>query len=54
MKALGIDGPVLFPLAEDLPYLAEAAERRRAPGALWRSGAGTREWRSWSARCRSR
>jgi len=33
MKALGIDGPVLFPLEEDLPYLAKplsADERARA------------------------
>jgi formamidase len=33
LKGLGIDGPVLFPVAEDLPYLARplsAAERERA------------------------
>src|SRR4051794_34014558 len=33
VKGLGIDGPVLFPLAEDLPFLArplDADERRRA------------------------
>ena len=34
IKGLGIDGPVLFPLAEDLPFLARpltADERARAP-----------------------
>jgi formamidase len=33
LKGLGVDGPVLFPLLEDLPYLARplsAAERERA------------------------
>jgi formamidase len=33
LKGLGIDGPILFPVAEDLPYLAKplsADERRRA------------------------
>ena len=33
IKGLGIDGPVLFPLAEDLPFLAQpltAEERARA------------------------
>jgi acetamidase/formamidase len=33
LKGLGVDGPVLFPVAEDLPYLARplsAAERERA------------------------
>ena len=33
VKGLGIDGPVLFPVAEDLPFLARplsAAERARA------------------------
>ena len=33
LKSIGIDGPVLFPLVEDLPYLAKPLsdeERRRA------------------------
>ena len=33
LKGLGIDGPVLFPVAEDLPFLAQpltAGERERA------------------------
>jgi acetamidase/formamidase len=33
MKGLGVDGPILFPLAEDLPYLAKplsGEERARA------------------------
>ena len=36
IKGLGIDGPVLFPVAEDLPFLARpltADERARARGA---------------------
>ena len=33
IKGLGIDGPVLFPLAEDLPFLAKPLTRRGAhPG----------------------
>ena len=53
IKGLGIDGPVLFPLAEDLPFLAKpltAEERARARGAGRPRG---RRRRSRS-RCRSR
>jgi formamidase len=41
VKGLGIDGPVLFPLAEDLPFLARplsADERRRAEALARRHG----------------
>src|SRR5262245_6289874 len=41
IKGLGIDGPVLFPLAEDLPFLARplsAAERTRAQALAEREG----------------
>jgi acetamidase/formamidase len=41
LKGLGIDGPVLFPLAEDLPYLARplsADERMRAETVARRYG----------------
>ena len=37
VKGLGIDGPVLFPLAEDLPFLAKPLT---ADGARARAGAG--------------
>ena len=43
IKGLGIDGPVLFPLAEDLPFLAKpltAAERARAEALAAREGVG--------------
>ena len=42
IKGLGIDGPVLFPLAEDLPFLAKpltAAERDRALALAEKQGA---------------
>ena len=41
IKGLGIDGPVLFPLAEDLPFLAKpltAEERARAQALAAREG----------------
>ena len=41
IKGLGIDGPVLFPVAEDLPYLAQpltAAEREQALALARRHG----------------
>jgi acetamidase/formamidase len=41
LKGLGIDGPVLFPVAEDLPYLAQplsAAERVQALAVARRHG----------------
>ena len=53
IKGLGIDGPVLFPLAEDLPFLAKpltAAERARAAGARRAAKASARS----RSRCRSR
>ena len=43
VKGLGIDGPVLFPLAEDLPFLAKpltAGERSRAQALAAREGVG--------------
>jgi acetamidase/formamidase len=43
IKGLGIDGPVLFPLAEDLPFLAKpltAEERTRAQALAAREGVG--------------
>ena len=43
IKGLGIDGPVLFPLAEDLPFLAKpltAEERARAGVLAAREGVG--------------
>ena len=43
IKGLGIDGPVLFPLAEDLPFLAKpltAGERSRAQALAAREGVG--------------
>ena len=46
IKGLGIDGPVLFPLAEDLPFLAKpltAAERARAEALAAREGVGALE-----------
>src|SRR3954467_723025 len=46
VKGLGIDGPVLFPLAEDLPFLAKpltAAERSRALALAAREGVGVIE-----------
>ena len=46
VKGLGIDGPVLFPLAEDLPFLAKpltAAERARAVVLAAREGVGAIE-----------
>ena len=46
IKGLGIDGPVLFPLAEDLPFLAKpltAAERARAEVLAAREGVGALE-----------
>jgi acetamidase/formamidase len=46
IKGLGIDGPVLFPLAEDLPFLAKpltAAERARAEALAAREGVGAIE-----------
>jgi formamidase len=46
IKGLGIDGPVLFPLAEDLPFLAKpltAAERSRAEALAAREGVGAIE-----------
>ena len=49
LKGLGIDGPVLFPVAEDLPYLARpltAAERERALELGRRYGVGELE-ESW-------
>ena len=53
VKGLGIDGPVLFPLDEDLPFLAKpiTPEERRARGGAGRArGLGRRRSRS---RCRS-
>ena len=44
IKGLGIDGPVLFPVAEDLPFLARPltdAERARAPRRWPRATAST-------------
>jgi formamidase len=46
IKGLGIDGPVLFPLAEDLPFLAKpltAEERTRAEVLAAREGVGAIE-----------
>ena len=46
IKGLGIDGPVLFPLAEDLPFLAKpltAEERARAEALAAREGVGAIE-----------
>src|SRR3954467_6586672 len=46
VKGLGIDGPVLFPLDEDLPFLAKpltAAERSRAQALAAREGVGAIE-----------
>ncbi|WP_028062101.1 acetamidase/formamidase family protein [Solirubrobacter soli] len=46
IKGLGIDGPVLFPLEEDLPFLAKpltAAERSRAEALAAREGVGAIE-----------
>ena len=46
IKGLGIDGPVLFPLAEDLPFLAKpltVAERARAEALAAREGVGAIE-----------
>src|SRR3954470_21317611 len=46
IKGLGIDGPVLFPLAEDLPFLAKpltAAEKTRAEALAARKGVGAIE-----------
>jgi len=46
IKGLGIDGPVLFPLAEDLPFLAKpltAAEHSRAEALAAREGVGAIE-----------
>jgi formamidase len=46
IKGLGIDGPVLFPLAEDLPFLAKpltAEERARAEVLAAREGVGAIE-----------
>jgi acetamidase/formamidase len=46
IKGLGIDGPVLFPLAEDLPFLAKpltAEERARAEVLATREGVGAIE-----------
>jgi acetamidase/formamidase len=46
IKGLGIDGPVLFPLAEDLPFLAKPltdAERTRAQALAAREGVGAIE-----------
>ena len=46
IKGLGIDGPVLFPLAEDLPFLAKpltAAEHSRAEALAVREGVGAIE-----------
>jgi acetamidase/formamidase len=43
VKGLGIDGPVLFPLEEDLPFLAKPItpeERRRAEALREREGSG--------------
>jgi acetamidase/formamidase len=43
LKGLGIDGPVLFPLEEDLPFLAKPItpeERRRADALREREGSG--------------
>jgi acetamidase/formamidase len=34
MKGLGIDGPILFPLAEDLPYLAKPLSQEERARAL--------------------
>ena len=45
-KGLGIDGPVIFPLAEDLPFLARPitpAERERAEALASRSGGAALE-----------
>ena len=52
IKGLGIDGPVLFPVAEDLPFLARplsAAERARAAELAARHGVDELE-----ETCRSR
>ena len=46
LKGLGIDGPVLFPVAEDLPYLARPLtddERARAEEVAERQPASTLE-----------
>jgi formamidase len=46
IKGLGIDGPVLFPLADDLPFLAKpltASERSRAQALAAREGVGAIE-----------
>ena len=46
IKGLGIDGPVLFPLAEDLPFLAKpltASEKTRAEALAAREGVGAIE-----------
>jgi acetamidase/formamidase len=46
IKGLAIDGPVLFPLAEDLPFLAKpltAAEKARAQALAAREGVGAIE-----------
>src|SRR6185312_8093971 len=46
VKGLGIDGPVLFPLEEDLPFLARplsAAERARASVLAAAQGVGAIE-----------
>ena len=46
VKGLGIDGPVLFPLAEDLPFLAKPLtedERAHAQALAEREGVGSIE-----------
>ena len=53
LKGLAIDGPVLFPLAEDLPVPGQAAQLRGARAGA-RAGAPPRAWRSSRSRCRSR
>ena len=53
LKGLGNDGPVLFPVEEDLPFLARPLSRGPSASAPWRSRAGTASRRSRS-RCRSR
>lgn len=52
VKGLGNDGPVLFPVVDDLPFLAKplTADERRKALALGRRH-GVSDWRS---RCRSR
>ena len=51
VKGLAIDGPVLFPVAEDLPYLARPLTEEEHARALARAAGGVRSSRRG---CRSR